>query len=300
MKRTFQFTGILAATLVFGLLCFTACQKDSNNRNTESNTDLSLAAQDDAEADMAYDDVFTNVMGTDADAGIGTGIGIFGRTGSGTTTGREMGTDTITPCFTVTRVPATPGVFPKTITIDFGSGCTDIYGHTRKGKIVTVYTGPMIAPGSQATTTFVNYYLDSLHVEGTHTIKNNSTSSVRIFTRTIINGKLTRPSGNYIIWNATHTNTQTAGLGTPQFPLDDEFDITGTAAGQNYRNGHTVSWSHTITNPLHKKFVCRWFSSGTIIFTVNSHNATLDYGGSTCDNQATLLIGGQTISITLH
>ncbi len=300
MKKNLQITKILAATLVFGLLCFVACKKDGTTSNTELNTEVSSAVQDDAEADMAYDDVFTNVMGTDADAGIGTGIGIFGRTSSGTTTGRETGVDSITPCFTVTRVPIIPGVFPKTITIDFGAGCTGLDGRTRKGKIVTVYTGPMIVPGSQATTTFVNYYLDSLHIEGSHTIKNNSTSSVRVFTRTVTNGKISKPSGNYIMWNATHTNTQTAGLGTPLFPLDDEFDITGNASGQNYRNGNTVSWSHSITNPLHKKFTCRWFSNGTIIFNINTHSATLDYGSGTCDNQATLSIGGQTISITLH
>ena len=69
---------------------------------------MSLAAQDDAEVDCVYDDVFTNVIGTDADAGIGTNIGIFSRSGSTSTIGRGTGTDTITPCFTVTRVPITP------------------------------------------------------------------------------------------------------------------------------------------------------------------------------------------------
>jgi hypothetical protein len=301
MKKTVQFSGILAATLVAGLLFFAACKKDNANSNEDA-TELSLAAQDDAEADAVFDDVFTNVMGTDDDAGIGTGIGVFGFSGSTSSnpTGREMSTDSITPCFTVTRVPVTPSVFPKTITLDFGTGCMGLDGHTRRGKIITVYTGRMIVPGSQATTTFVNYYIDSLHVEGSHVVKNNSTGSVRVFTRTVTNGKITKPSGNYIQWNATHTIAQTAGLGTPLYPLDDEFDITGNANGENYHNGHSISWSHNITNPLHKKFTCRWFGSGTIVFTVNSHTATLDYGGGNCDNQATLLIGGQTIPITLH
>ena len=44
MKKNLQLTGILAANLAFGLLCFTACKKDSSNTNDESNTEMSLAA----------------------------------------------------------------------------------------------------------------------------------------------------------------------------------------------------------------------------------------------------------------
>lgn len=299
MKRILSSSGILAAALLTGIVFFTACKKENKSNDDQLSSDAKLAITDDAQADLVYDDVFTNVMGTDNDAGIGTGIGVFGRTSGETTTGRVDGLDTTAPCFTVTRVPQAPGVFPKTITIDFGTGCTGPDGRTRKGKLVTVYTGPMIVAGSQATTTFVNYYVDSLKIEGTHIVKNNSTSSTRIFTRTVTNGKITRPSGNYVQWNATHTNTQTGGSATPFIPLDDEFDITGTATGTNYRNTHTVSWSRTITNPLHKRFICHWFNKGTVVLTINAHTATLDFGNGGCDNQATITIGGQTYPIYL-
>lgn len=303
MKRNLRLTGILAAALLTAIFFFTACQKDiSSTANTSSDdTETQLAMEDDAQADMMYDDVFTTVMGTDDEVGIGNGIGIFGRTSGTTETGRVDGTDSAgNHCFTVTRVPAAPGIFPKTVTIDFGTGCTGPDGRTRRGKIVTVYTGQLIVPGSEATTTFENYYVDSIHVEGRHKIKNNSTSAVRIFTRTVINGKLTRPSGNYIKWDATHTLTQTAGLGTPVFPLDDEFDITGGATGEHYRNGTTHTWSRLILQPLHKKFTCNWITSGIVKISLDGNEARLNFGNGNCDDQAELVIGSHHYTITLH
>lgn len=302
MKRNYRFTGTLAAALLTAILFFTACQKDTSDvADTMSDAETQLTTEDDAEADMVYDDVFVNVMGTDDEVGIGTGIGIFGRTSGAIETGRGDGVDSAgNRCFTVTRVPAAPGVFPKTITIDFGTGCTGPDGRTRRGKIITVYSGRLVVPGSEAVTTFDNYYVDSIHVEGRHKVKNNSTSAVRIFTRTVVNGKLTRPSGNYVKWDATHTNSQTAGLGTPLFPLDDEFDITGTAAGEHYRNGNTNTWSRTILNPVHRKFTCRWPVSGIVKISRNSNDARLNYGNGNCDNQAVLTIGGHQYNITLH
>lgn len=303
MKRNLWFTGILAAALLTVILFFTACQKDISAiaNNNPDDTALQLAAVDDADADMTYDDVFTTVMGTDDEVGIGNGIGIFGRTSGTNETGRGDGLDSAgNHCFTVTRVPAAPGVFPKTITIDFGTGCTGPDGRIRRGKIITVYTDGLVVPGSEAVTTFQNYYADSTHVEGRHTVKNNSTSAVRIFTCTVVNGKLTRPSGNYVKWNATHTHAQTAGLGTPLFPLDDEFDITGGAAGEHYRNGNSHTWSRTIITPLHKRFTCNWLVSGIVKIDWDGNDARLNFGNGTCDNQAVLTIGGHQYNITLH
>lgn len=305
MTHSFSSLRPFAATLLAASLFFTSCKKElSNNTDNTLATDTQVATEDDAEADVVYDDVFDNVMGVDEEVGLGAGIGIFG---AAQQSGDEGGVIQTTPngvdsnrCFTVTRVPNTPGVFPKTVTIDFGTGCTGPDGRTRKGKIITVYTGRMIVPGSQATTTFVNYYVDSVHVEGTHTVKNNSTASVRIFTRSVVNGKLSKPSGNYTQWNATHTNTQTAGLGTPNFPLDDEFDITGSASGQNSRNGRILNWERLITDPLHKRFTCRWFVSGKLRITRNGNIGLLDYGNGTCDNLATITINGVTKTIRLH
>ncbi|MES2772965.1 MAG: hypothetical protein V4722_02185 [Bacteroidota bacterium] len=303
MKHSFRLFGILAATMLSIGLLLNSCKKEiSNNAEAE---ETQVAQEDDAEADVIFDGVFDNVVGVDEEVGLGGGIGIFGSANlsddenGGIQPGTPFGVDSIR-CFTITRVPNTPGVFPKTITLNFGTGCTGPDGRTRRGKIITVYTGRLVVPGSEATTIFDGFYVDSVHVEGTHKVKNNSTASVRIFTRTVVGGKLTKPSGNFIQWNATHTNTQTAGLGSPNFPLDDEFDITGFANGHNKRGARLLSWSRLIVNPLHKKFTCRWFGSGTVRVTRNGHTGILDFGTGSCDNRATITIGSFVRNITLR
>ncbi len=307
MKHTFRLFGILAATMLSTGLLLTSCKKEINNTTDDSViVETQMASEDDAEADVVYDGVFDNVMGVDEEVGLGGGIGVFGSANQvddkdgEVEPGTPFGVDSVTRCFTITRVPNTPGIFPKTITLNFGNGCTGRNGKTRRGKIITVYTGRMIAPGSEATTTFDGFYVDSVHVQGVHRIKNNSTAAVRIFTRTVVGGKLSKPSGNFIQWNATHTNTQTAGLGTPNFPLDDEFRITGFAEGQNKRGVRLLTWSRLIVNSLQKKFTCRWFGSGTVRITRNGNAAILDYGNGSCDNQAIITNGGVTRTITLR
>jgi hypothetical protein len=307
MKKPKNLLKQLATVAITASIFFVACKKENANNMSEALiAEMQMSIEDDAEADNVFDGVFDDVLGVDEEVGLGNGIGIFGSTNlvdeneGKLQPGTPHGADSANRCFTVTRVPNTPGIFPKTITINFGTGCTGRDGRTRRGKIITTYTGRMVAPGSQATTTFDGFYVDSTKVEGTHTVKNNSSNAVRIFTRTIANGKLSKPNGNYIQWNATHTNTQTAGLGTPNFPLDDEFDITGNADGQNKRGVKLLNWTRQITNPLHKKFTCRWFSNGTVNITRNAKAGVLDYGNGTCDNQATMTINGVVKTITLR
>ena len=50
-------------------------------------------------------------------------------------------------CPSVTIDHPTDAVWPKTIIIDYGSGCTGFYDNTRSGKIVIVVTGPRKTTG---------------------------------------------------------------------------------------------------------------------------------------------------------
>ena len=272
-----------------GMFILGACKKEVSN-NTDKQQEVVTATADDVEADATFTSVSNDVTGVSGDIA-------FSET--------EIGNDTqpldplTTHCYTVTINPLAITVFPKTVTIDFGTGCLGKDGKTRKGKIITVFTGPLRIPGSKATTTFDGYYVNDVHVEGTHVIDNNSTADLRRFTRTITEGKLTKSNGNYILWNANHTNTQTTGLGTPLFHWDDEFDITGTANGQNSHNGTISTWTRTITTALHKKVNCKWFDKGQVALTFNGLSAKLDFGDGTCDNKAVVNYNGTNIDITL-
>ncbi|WP_290706674.1 hypothetical protein, partial [Flavihumibacter sp. CACIAM 22H1] len=171
---------------------------------------------------------------------------------------------------------------------------------TRKGAFSTVYTGHMILPGSKATTSFSNYYVNGVKVEGTHTVENKSTPNQWAFETRVIDGKLSRENGNQITWNRTRSFTMIAGSGTPYVPGDDRFQITSNGAGSVTIGDKTGTWTSTTTKPLEKAFSCRWISAGTQeIQRVNGLKATLDFGNGDCDNKALITVNGVSREITL-
>jgi hypothetical protein len=307
MKRSFGLTQLLVTSLFFSFLIFTSCQKE-NSGNAENETAASKASSEsDAEAEVVFNSIFDDVMGVNDDVGMA-GTGIFGRVNPGDPSGSTLyGRGDSTHCFTVTISHPTSNPFPKQIVIDFGNGCLGRDGHVRKGKIIIVYTNRLIFPGAKATTTFHNFFIDDIKVEGTHIIENTSTVNVnRQFTVDVINAKLSKPNGNYTQWNSHKVITQISGLVTINIPHDDSFKIEGSAHGQAKRGNLVVAWQSTITVPLIKRFACRWIVEGRIR-TVRVNNSTnspwvavLDFGNGNCDNQATITINGVTHQITLH
>jgi len=306
MKKNSLFTRL--STVAFAaILLIAGCKKETSDvlSAQEEEQAATYSIESEAESEIAFNDVFDNVMGVNNDVGTG-GVGIFGRVAS--SNGRTSRVDSVPPCVTVTIVPQTPGVFPKTVTIDFGSGCFS-HGHLRSGKIKTVYTGRLIVPGNSATTTFENFKIDSVSVEGTHKITNTTNNTPganqRQFKIEVIDGKLTKPNANYVYWNTVRTHTQIEGNGSVT-PQDDIFSIRGIANGKVKRNNIIVLWNSEITEPLIKKAVCRWISKGrikTVRHGLPANTrwvAVLDYGAGNCDNQATLTINGNTHQITLH
>lgn len=289
---------ILTTVLVTGLF-LSACKKQDDESSTTGKEEFAMAASEsDATAEEAFDDVFNNVMGVSPEVGIG-GIGVFGR--MDVSGGRLEGVDS-TPCYTVAVKQLNNTTrFPLQITIDFGSGCTAKDGRTRKGKITVVYTGSLVISGNSATTTFDNYYLDNIKIEGTHKLSNTGTPDKKSYTTQVINAKLSQSSGNYIQWNSEKMVTQVEGGSTPLIGADDAYNMTGSAGGSVQLNGKYFQWSTAITAPLTKRFSCPWIAKGTI--SLNKGNdavAVLDYGSGTCDNKGSFTVNGSIHEITLH
>lgn len=300
MKTVIRFTQWLPVLAIMGVITFTGCKKEASVTATDEIPQEEIAAtvataDDDAQAEQQFDDVFNitaSVSAQDAGEELGMGTNVSGLA--------DMGTP-LSPstqrCFTVTVVPNIPGVFPKTVTIDFGNGCTGRDGKVRKGKIVSIFTNRMLVPGAKVSTTFVGYHVDSFHIEGTHITENTSTSNMQGLKLKVIEGKISNTnSGKWRKWNSTKDILQVEGNGTTNFPLDDVYKITGNAAGGNSL-GHT--WSSLIVDPLIKKFTCRWIVKGTVRLTRNNRQVVLDYGNGHCDNLAILYINGVGHVITL-
>ncbi|MBK8522435.1 MAG: hypothetical protein IPL54_16790 [Chitinophagaceae bacterium] len=301
MKKTSNTTRWLLAFSLIGAIAFSGCKKEESlTPLTPTATDaVELAATQEATVEEAaseaqFDDVF-NITASMNRSEVGEDLGVSANV-SGLS---ELGSTTSNTarCFTITVFRKIANVFPKTVTIDFGTGCLGRDGKFRKGKIVSIYTNRMVVPDAKVSTTFIGYHVDSFKIEGTHITENTSTLNMQGWKVKVIDGKITNTNTNrWRKWNSVKDVLQVAGNGTPHFPLDDIYKIDGAATGSN-SGGHT--WSSLITESLIKKFACPWIVQGKIRLNRDGRTALLDYGNGNCDNQAVIYINGIPHIITL-
>lgn len=305
MKNRFNLTSLLVILLTSSLLFTISCSKENSQSGTDAQEEeiAQVSAESGAEAETVFNEFFDDAMGASNDVGV---------SGSGVFFGRPDSLSPVPRCFTITITRPNGTPFPAIVELDFGTvGCPGPDGRVRRGKIITEYTNRLTFPGAVATTTFDRFYVDAVHVEGTHIISNISGSPIppaniaRKFKVQVLNGKLTQPNGNYIDWNSTKTITQVEGLNTPDYPRDDAFKIEGSAQGLVRRGNLLVRWESIITEPLLRRFTCRWIVKGrikTVRVNLPANSrwvAILDFGAGHCDNQATITINGITRQITL-
>lgn len=184
------------------------------------------------------------------------------------------------------------------ITLDFGTGCTDPRGNVRKGKVKIEFQGKRFLPGSKIITSLENYSINDIKLEGTRTVANTSASleTNPKFTITVVGGKATWPDGDV----ATREVNRTREWVRASNPLNDQWIVTGTAAGTN-RNGK--SFQMEITKPLVYKRECAASNKvfmaveGTKVLNVDGKTITIDYGNGVCDKLITITIDGESKEI---
>jgi hypothetical protein len=179
----------------------------------------------------------------------------------------------------------TPDVFPKVITIDFGTGCTT-NNITRKGKLKVTLSGLVSTPQATMKIERENYYVNGLKVEGTIVYVNEtSTPNVPQWSRTITNGKLTNSEGMVFLNAGIHTIKQTEGVGTPLILSDNTYEMTQGNHTVSKENGPSLTL--TVTEALVKKYDCDYVSKGKLTLKGAFLNGTIDYGNGECDNKFT-------------
>jgi hypothetical protein len=248
---------------------------------------------DSTSANLADDDAVTTVAQNDVDLTTDNAIGIL--ESAGLLKGELVLADSC-PLITVTNPPV--GTYPKTVTINYGTGCSGYYGSTRSGKIIIVVTNKRSVVGATRTVTFDNYYFNGIKMEGTKVLTTMAPNGQNpVFSVTLTGGKLTLPNGKTIEHAFTRQREWTAGWNTPKNIWDDEYLITGTATGKGV-NGN--SYTNTILTPLHWTRACEFIVSGSIKFErTGVEPMVLDYGTGACDAFATVTRGDQTKQITL-
>lgn len=266
-------TLLTAITLFTFAVALNSCKK--NNALDEFETTFELSA-DQAVADNLTQDA-NDVL---SEAAIDKDL-MGGRTPTQTTG--------ILSCATLTVTPLNG--WPKTVVIDFGTGCTSPNGITRKGKINVVLSDSVRKSGSTAVMTFDNYFVNLYKVEGTITWTNTSTPTTVGWNRKIESGKVTAPDGKYWLHVGNKDVLQIAGSSTPYNLLDDIFTAMGNHSVTNSEGKNRTA---TVLTPLQKKTICANIDKGTVKIQGPNHYAIIDFGDGTCDNLATISIDGRT------
>lgn len=200
-------------------------------------------------------------------------------------------------CPTVTVNNTTPGVFPKIITVDFGTACAS-NGLIRSGVLTITLSNYVLTTGAVLTIQRNNYFINARKIEGTVTYTNiTSTPGTPKWTRVINNGQVTLPNGAVFTHTGTRTVQQIQGFATLTFD-DNVYEILSGTHTVNRPNGTTLTG--IIVTPLIKKYSCNYISQGSINLNGTVLNGVLDYGNNTCDNQATYThSNGQVYNIVL-
>ena len=264
---------------------FTSCNKNDLADNTES-----LAAQNLNIAEIEDDN--TQIMADQAESEGEVNLRL-----SQPADNSEV--DLISGCAIVTRDTLSN---PRMITIDFGSGCTNRFGVTRKGKIIITYTGRYRATGTVVHIVSENYYVNENKVEIDRTVTNQgpNTNGNLVFT-VESSRKVTFTDGSTSSSTANKIREWLEGADTPRDFSDDVYKVTGTGTHISKRG---IQYDATTLTPLIRKVSCHQFVRGQVRIVRQGDRdrfGTIDFGNGECDDVATVTLdNGRTYTINLR
>ncbi|MCG8311558.1 MAG: hypothetical protein MI975_29495 [Cytophagales bacterium] len=255
--------GMGIASMVF----FASCNKDEMEAPIVDHDEAAVQEESIAQSDFdEIDDMAANIMGV-------------AETSSG---GRvESVEDDRCHCAEITHDKEN-----KTITIDFGDGCTGPNGVVRSGIIFITYTGPRFVPGSQWTVTFRDYYVNRRHIEGLRTVTNISESleSNPTFHITLEDGKVTWPDETF----ATREVDKIRVWIRAANPLMDEHHILAGSTSEGTNRQGTAYKTEVLTDLVYKRSCrnnlrVRIPVQGTKQIETRNRTCVIDYGDGACD-----------------
>ena len=275
-----------------------SCKKSDVTTVTASNDSKAATLSDSSTvAENVYYDVLNNAFVGYSDNASSMGVSQSGKTTILSTATEGIGTGHLS-CANYTISDSVHGQYPKTLTLDFGTGCSSIDGIIRTGKLIYTFSGPLFTPGTTVSVSFNQYTVNGYGIQGTYAITNNSTQSGVSFTTLVTNGILTCPDATNYHYSHNKTYTQTAGASTPFDISDDVYAISGNSA---FSSSDGSSLVLNVTTPLVRNFTCLYITQGVVAFVYNQGiSGTIDFGNGTCDNTATLNVGTITRTITLR
>lgn len=288
MKKSFLAMGL--ASFFF----FTGCKKEDTKPKTTLPTFSGSASTKNSQAESAYTEM-PNISNQAMSGAL-----VYYKSGKViiNTLGKESASVLEKAACNVVITIDTVGT-PDTLIVDWGTAnCTCNDGKTRRGKIITTWTGSYYDQGTVITHTPDGYYVNDNKVEGNMTVENmGNNSSGQPYFNIDINGLVTFTSGEVVTYTSTRVRTFTNGYTTQLYFMDDEYDVDGTA---NASSSDGDGWTTDVTSPLHVKVGCPFITKGVLDLTpVNLPTRTVDYGNGDCDASFTVTINGQTYTFNL-
>jgi len=281
MKANLFFRTALIALMATGLV-LSSCKKDNDDDDNTTPVNKYQSVQDNSTADGVFSRAYSQVNKASYQSS------------------QKSANDTITGC---PVLYITGGLtYPKTVILDFGTGCACDDGVTRSGKIVSEISAPYLDSGSVVTSTFDNYHeiINSVDYQatGTQVITNLGTNvdSHPVYSVDVQNASVISTYGT-ISYTSQRQNEWIAGYDTWVNPWDDVYMVTGSASGTDI-NGD--AFSVNITQELEVQIGCYFIKSGKVdIINPGYSTITVDYGDGTCDNIVYVIINGVTYTIVL-
>ncbi len=273
---------LTALVLGFGLTTLVSC---NGNLNVGTDAAMTVTASDEAQVASINDEILSNVDDYAQTFDV-----------AGYQKAKAMIDSAVV---TITVDNPDPKVFPKKITIDFGTGFIGRRGNTLKGKLIVTLSDRMSKVGSVRTITYDNFYVNDNKIMGSKTVTNNGLNAdLQPNFSTVAKDSILHADGKLVTWNSNRTRTRTDNNDTPFIYWDDTYSITGSSSGVNAKG---VAYINTIdeTNPLISIGGYPFFVKGSVIMTTENRTAVMDYGDGTKDNKATLTVNGVTKNITL-
>jgi hypothetical protein len=294
LKKSFRLLGVMLVFVVAALIA--SCSEEDTLNSTDQLT-VSAEASTDSYFEEAEDISSSVSFSADADLG-------------GRSAGSIKDRDNRLACATIT-IKKHNEANPDTIVIDFGSeGCADNRGNVRRGKIIITYSGQRASLDSEINTTFEEYYVNGVNLEGKRRV------TVYAIDNTSITHKIELTEGR-ISWADNTTATRTAthyrrwdhngtllNLADDQIILLSGSTTPGTAAGLT-RNGE--EYTMEITSDIIFKASCLLSKkympvSGSKVILISGNTGreiTVDYGTGDCDNSISVTINGKTKMVTV-
>lgn len=274
-------------TLVIIALAAYSCKKDNNSELTE---DLAAVIESTVTTDLSAD-LFIQLSAIASE-----NRSNFEAAGKVKTSLKAKPFDSPSSCAAITISPLGK-TFPKTVTIDFGTGCTfnDVI---HKGKVTAVFSAPLTKKNATITVNLVDYYLNDTGFKGVITIVNNGLNANKHlnFNLSIAKANINNPDFQ-LNWESSGNVEWLKGQLTST-SLDDEFAIRGSTSGTTSKG---EIFTAAVIKPLVKKVSCRYLTEGTVEYQVASNPVQiLSYGEGECDNQATVSTNGTVTPITLR